>query len=123
YMNQDMNALACNMLEKVGLKERVNYFPANLSGGQRQRVAIARALVSKPKIVLADEPTASLDKQSARDVVELMQELARTQGTTTIMVTHDNKILDVADRIIIVDEGKLAGKEEEEEFVRKMRGD
>jgi len=123
YMNQDMNALACNMLEKVGLKERVNYFPANLSGGQRQRVAIARALVSKPKIVLADEPTASLYKQSARDVVELMQELAKTQGTTTIMVTHDNKILDVADRIIIVDEGKLAGKEEEEEFVRKMRGD
>jgi putative ABC transport system ATP-binding protein len=122
FQKQDMNAIACDMLGRLGMKERVNYYPANLSGGQRQRVAIARALVSKPKIVLADEPTASLDKESAREVVELMQELAQSQGTTTIMVTHDNKILDVANRIIIVDEGKLAGKEQEEEFVRKMKG-
>lgn len=122
YYNQNMDALACKMLEQVGLGDRVNYYPANLSGGQRQRVAIARALVSKPKIVLADEPTAALDKQSGRDVVNIMKQMATTEGTTIIMVTHDNKILDVADRVIIVDEGKLAGKEQEQEFIQKMRG-
>ena len=102
--------------------DRVNYFPANLSGGQRQRVAIARALVSTPKIVLADEPTAALDKQSGRDVVNMMKEMAEKEGTTIIMVTHDNKILDIADRIIIVDEGKLASKEQEQAFIEKMKG-
>jgi putative ABC transport system ATP-binding protein len=117
-----MDRLAVEMLEKVGLKERVNYYPANLSGGQRQRVAIARAMVGKPKILLGDEPTAALDKESGRTVVDLMKELATTQKTTIIMVTHDNKILDVADRIIIVDEGALATKEQEEAFIKKMRG-
>ena len=101
--------------------DRVNYFPANLSGGQRQRVAIARALVSQPKILLGDEPTAALDKESGRTVVNLMQQLANEQKTTIIMVTHDNKILDVADRIIIVEDGALAGKEQEEAFIRRMR--
>jgi putative ABC transport system ATP-binding protein len=77
--------------------------------------------VSKPKILLGDEPTAALDKESGRAVVNLMQELAKEQQTTIIMVTHDNKILDVADRIIIVDEGKLASAEEENLFIEKMR--
>jgi phosphonate transport system ATP-binding protein len=94
---------------------------ARLSGGQRQRVAIARALVSQPKILLGDEPTAALDKESGRTVVTLMQQLAREQQTTIIMVTHDNKILDVADRIIIIDDGALAGAEAEAAFVSKMR--
>lgn len=79
YLNQDINTKAIAMLEQVGLGDRVNYYPESLSGGQKQRVAIARALVSHPKIVLADEPTASLDKQSGRDVVELMQKLAKEQ--------------------------------------------
>lgn len=121
YYDEDMDALSDEMLAKVGLGERLDYYPSKLSGGQRQRVAIARALVSKPKILLGDEPTAALDKESGRAVVNLMQELAKEQQTTIIMVTHDNKILDVADRIIIVDEGKLASAAEEKFFIEKMR--
>jgi putative ABC transport system ATP-binding protein len=107
YLNQDMNAKIIAILETVGLGERINYYPENLSGGQKQRVAIARALVSHPKIVLADEPTAALDKKSGRDVVELMQKLAKEQGCTILLVTHDNRILDIADRIIYMEDGQL----------------
>ncbi len=99
--------LAAAMLEQVGLGDHLNYYPENLSGGQKQRVAIARALVSHPAIVLADEPTAALDSKSGRDVVNLMQELAREQGSTILMVTHDNRILDVADRIVHMEDGRL----------------
>jgi putative ABC transport system ATP-binding protein len=99
---------ACAMLEAVGLGERIDHHPSQLSGGQRQRVAIARALVAQPRIVLADEPTASLDKQSGRDVVDRMQELAREQGVTVLIVTHDNRILDIADRIIALEDGRLS---------------
>lgn len=104
----DMNRRSIDILELVGLGERVNYYPENLSGGQKQRVAIARALVSQPKILLADEPTAALDKQSGRDVVDLMQKLAKEQGCTILLVTHDNRILDVADRIVYMEDGRLA---------------
>jgi putative ABC transport system ATP-binding protein len=121
YYEQDMDKIATTMLEKVGLGDRVDYFPANLSGGQRQRVAIARALVSQPKILLGDEPTAALDKESGRTVVNLMKEMAEKEKTTIIMVTHDNKILDVADRIILVEEGELASSEKEAAFVKRMR--
>jgi putative ABC transport system ATP-binding protein len=121
YYGQDMDKMATSMLEKVGLGERVDYFPANLSGGQRQRVAIARALVSQPKILLGDEPTAALDKESGRTVINLMKEMAEKEKTTIIMVTHDNKILDVADRIILVEEGELASSEKEAAFVERMR--
>ena len=107
-LNQNMDALSIKMLEAVGLGERANYYPENLSGGQKQRVAIARALVSHPKIVLADEPTAALDKKSGRDVVEIMQRLAKEQGCTILLVTHDNRILDIADRIIYMEDGRLA---------------
>lgn len=95
------------LLEAVGLGDRINYYPRNLSGGQKQRVAIARALVSRPKMVLADEPTASLDSKSGHDVVELMQQLAKEQGCTILIVTHDNRILDVADRIVELEDGYL----------------
>jgi putative ABC transport system ATP-binding protein len=107
FFQEDINAKAIAMLETVGLGDRVNYHPDNLSGGQKQRVAIARALVSHPKIVLADEPTAALDKKSGRDVVELMQRLAKEQGCTILLVTHDNRILDIADRIIYMEDGQL----------------
>jgi putative ABC transport system ATP-binding protein len=107
YLKQDIDALTTTMLEQVGLGHRINYYPENLSGGQRQRVAIARALISRPKIVLADEPTAALDKKSGRDVVELMQKLAKEQGCTILLVTHDNRILDIADRIIYMEDGRL----------------
>jgi putative ABC transport system ATP-binding protein len=104
---QEMLMQSQKMLEEVGLGDRLNYYPDNLSGGQKQRVAIARALVSQPKIVLADEPTAALDKQSGRDVVELMQKLAKEHGCTILLVTHDNRILDVADRIVYMEDGHL----------------
>ncbi|WP_414571745.1 DevA family ABC transporter ATP-binding protein [Nostoc sp. CCY 9925] len=107
FLNQDINAQAIAILETVGLGDRVDYYPEKLSGGQKQRVAIARALVSHPKIVLADEPTAALDKKSGRDVVELMQKLAKEQGCTILLVTHDNRILDIADRIIYMEDGQL----------------
>lgn len=107
-LNNDMDAKATAMLETVGLGHRINYYAENLSGGQRQRVAIARALVSHPKIVLADEPTAALDKKSGRDVVELMQKLAKEEACTILLVTHDNRILDIADRIIYMEDGHLA---------------
>ena len=119
--DQDMDALATTMLDQRGLGGRGDAMPANLSGGQRQRVAIARALVARPRILLGDEPTAALDKDSGRTVVELMQRLAREEQTTIIMVTHDNRILDVADRIVIVDDGHLANPEQEAAFLGRMR--
>jgi putative ABC transport system ATP-binding protein len=102
-----------DILEAVGLREHINKYPHELSGGQKQRVAIARALVSQPKIVLADEPTAALDKQSGRDVVEVMQQLAREQDCTILLVTHDNRILDIADRTLHMEDGQLYDVEPE----------
>jgi putative ABC transport system ATP-binding protein len=99
---------ALAMLQKVGLGERMHHYPDQLSGGQKQRVAIARALVNQPQVILADEPTAALDKQSGRDVVELMHALAKQQGCTVLLVTHDNRILDIADRIIHMEDGRLS---------------
>jgi putative ABC transport system ATP-binding protein len=103
----DLDASATAMLQAVGLGHRLDYYPDSLSGGQKQRVAIARALVSQPKIVLADEPTAALDKKSGREVVELMQTLAKQKGCTILLITHDNRILDIADRIVYMEDGKL----------------
>jgi putative ABC transport system ATP-binding protein len=102
-----------NMLTSVGLAERINYLPDNLSGGQKQRIAIARALVNNPPLVLADEPTSSLDKQSGRDVVELMQQLAKEKGTSILLVTHDNRILDIADRTLQMEDGYLVSNTEQ----------
>jgi len=99
---------AREMLEAVGLSDRMQHKPEQLSGGQRQRVAIARALVSEPAIVMADEPTASLDKQSGREVVDRMKVLAKEHGTTILLVTHDNRILDIADRIVHLEDGRLS---------------
>lgn len=99
-----------NVLAAVGLDDRMDYYPSELSGGQKQRVAIARALVSQPKIILADEPTAALDKKSGRDVVEIMERLAKEQGCTILLVTHDNRILDLADRIIYMEDGYLISR-------------
>ena len=107
FLEQDLDQKATAILESVGLGNRVDYYPLDLSGGQKQRVAIARALVSHPKLVLADEPTAALDKQSGRDVVEIMQKLAKEQGCTILLVTHDNRILDIADRIVNMEDGRL----------------
>lgn len=104
----ELHRRALDMLEAVGLADRAHYKPEKLSGGQRQRVAIARALVSAPKMLLADEPTASLDKQSGREVVDRMKTLAKQNGTTILLVTHDNRILDIADRIVHLEDGRLS---------------
>ncbi len=100
-------AQAADMLKAVGLGDRLNYKPEQLSGGQRQRVSIARALVGKPRIVLADEPTASLDKQSGQDAVGILKQLAKELGTTILLVTHDYRILDIADRVVELEDGKI----------------
>ena len=109
---EEMGDRAGEILEEVGLGDRIHYYPENLSGGQKQRVAIARALVGQPPIVLADEPTAALDSKSGRDVVNLMQKLARERHCTILMVTHDNRILDIADRIVRMEDGRLVQKAE-----------
>lgn len=104
--NQRLNK-AKQMLELVGLGTRLDYYPADLSGGQKQRVAVARALVRNPSILLADEPTASLDRRSGREVIELLISLAHQHECAVLLVTHDNRILDIADRIITLDDGYL----------------
>ncbi|MBW4639509.1 MAG: DevA family ABC transporter ATP-binding protein [Gloeocapsa sp. UFS-A4-WI-NPMV-4B04] len=114
---QDKDRLAIDILNAVGLGDRIDYYADSLSGGQKQRVAIARALASHPKIVLADEPTASLDKKSGRDIVEIMQRLAKEQGCTILLVTHDNRILDIADRIIHMEDGRLVEEAQEQKPV------
>ncbi len=98
---------AHELLETLGLGHRLGYKPQALSGGQKQRVAIARALATRPRLILADEPTAALDKQSSRDVVDLLQRYAREEGCTILMVTHDSRILDVADRIVNMVDGRV----------------
>ncbi|MGB8698991.1 MAG: DevA family ABC transporter ATP-binding protein [Thermosynechococcaceae cyanobacterium] len=106
----DADARIRRIFSAVGLENRMDYYPSDLSGGQKQRVSIARALVSQPQIILADEPTAALDKKSGRDVVQIMENLAREQGCTILLVTHDNRILDLADRIIYMEDGYLADR-------------
>ena len=100
-------AAAHHMLRLVGLEDRLDYLPGNLSGGQKQRVAVARALVSNPDVIFADEPTAALDKVSGRNVVDMLKTMGRERGTTTVMVTHDNRILELADKIITLEEGRV----------------
>ncbi|WP_027918488.1 MULTISPECIES: ABC transporter ATP-binding protein [unclassified Pseudomonas] len=98
---------AHSQLVKVGLEHRASYRPADLSGGQRQRVAIARALVTDPKVLLADEPTGSLDSDTAQDIVGLLVALNRQQGTTVLMVTHDPALARCMDRRLLVHEGAV----------------
>jgi putative ABC transport system ATP-binding protein len=102
-----MRERGTKILERLGLGHRVDYKPRTLSGGQRQRVAVARALVNHPKLILADEPTASLDKESSSTVVTLLKELTTYEGCTVIMVTHDNRILELADRIVNMVDGQI----------------
>ncbi len=104
---RDQNRAADHMLQLLGLGDRARYLPASLSGGQKQRVAVARALAPNPEIVLADEPTAALDKDSGLTVVRMLKDLGRLRGTTTVMVTHDNRILELADRIVTLEDGVI----------------
>lgn len=104
---KDWQTSCRHVLMLLGLKDRLNYLPANLSGGQKQRVAIARALVGNPDIIFADEPTAALDRASAFTVVQLLKQLGRERGTTTLMVSHDSKVMDLADRLVSLEEGRI----------------
>ena len=97
-------------LRAVGLGDHLGHLPHDLSGGQKQRVAIARALAAKPQLLLADEPTAALDSQSGREVVDLLKDLARQQGCGVLIVTHDPRILDIADRLLQMEDGHLFAK-------------
>lgn len=107
YSESQRLALATEILAKVGLETKVNSMPNELSGGQKQRVSIARALVASPKIILADEPTASLDKASGQEAVEILKALAKQDNTTILLVTHDYRILDIADRIVHLEDGYI----------------
>ena len=98
---------AFDLLTRVGLGEHAHKLPRQLSGGQKQRVGIARALIRRPEIIMADEPTAALDSQSGREVVELMQQLARETRCAVLLVTHDSRILDIADRILTLEDGRI----------------
>ncbi|MEO1132061.1 MAG: DevA family ABC transporter ATP-binding protein [Cyanobacteria bacterium J06639_1] len=115
--NRSKRDRAVEILSQLGLGERVDYRPKSLSGGQKQRVAIARALVNKPRLILADEPTAALDKDSGREVVNLMQKLTKEQNCTILMVTHDNRILDVADRIVNLIDGNLVSDRSFDDYI------
>lgn len=95
------------ILDAVGLADRADAVPGKLSGGQRQRVAVARALVGDPGLILADEPTAALDRQSGQEVVRLLRDLARRRGVPILLVTHDPRILDIADRIVAMEDGRV----------------
>ena len=108
YSESQRRSMASDLLKQLGLGHRLNYKPGLLSGGEKQRVAIARALVNRPRIILADEPTAALDKNSGRIVVNLLKAHAKIRRGTIILVTHDNRILDIADRIITMVDGRIA---------------
>jgi putative ABC transport system ATP-binding protein len=103
----EMRRRGVAMLERLGLGHRIDHKPRSLSGGQRQRVAIARALANRPKLVLADEPTAALDQQSTRNVVRLFKELTVEDNTTILMVTHDHRIIELADRLVHMVDGRI----------------
>ncbi|WP_077324162.1 ABC transporter ATP-binding protein [Virgibacillus siamensis] len=100
-----------DLLAHFGLGHRVRNFPNELSGGERQRVAIARSLINDPKLILADEPTASLDSQRGREVVEMLAEEVHERGKAGIMVTHDERVLDLCDRVLLIKDGKLLEQE------------
>jgi putative ABC transport system ATP-binding protein len=106
-ISDDADAKAKELLGRLGLGERISYKPQQLSGGQRQRVAVARALINQPKLILADEPTAALDERSGEAVIQLLRQLSREESCTSLIVTHDSRIMNTADRIVDVERGRI----------------
>jgi putative ABC transport system ATP-binding protein len=102
------NQEATRVLEKVGLADRLHFLPRDLSGGQKQRVAIARALAGSPQVILADEPTANLDTVVGVQILDLFRDLAKSEGTGLVIVTHDPKVRQVSDRVVGIRDGRLA---------------
>lgn len=105
--SEKSNKRAMDLLENVGLKDRANSRPSKLSGGQQQRIAVARALASKPKFILADEPTANLDSKSAENLLDIMERLNKEENITFIFSTHDPRVMNKARRIIKLEDGKI----------------
>ncbi|PQJ64439.1 lipoprotein ABC transporter ATP-binding protein LolD [Vibrio chagasii] len=114
---QEQQTRAQDMLERVGLGEYIHHRPDNLSGGQQQRVAIARALIHNPSLVIADEPTASLDSYTANLVIDIMKELGHEMGTTFIVATHDPRMAQRCDRVIELIDGQLSSQAEAMEAI------
>src|SRR6267142_1466454 len=102
---------AASLLDQVGLCDKLDAYPADLSGGQKQRVAIARALAGDPPVILADEPTAALDSQNGRAVMQVLKTLARERGRAIVIVTHDNRMLGYADRTVRMEDGRIVSDE------------
>ncbi len=111
WPKEDRHARAIELLESVGLKDQIHKKPSEMSGGQQQRVAVARALASKPKFVLADEPTANLDSKSTSDLLDIMYLLNQQEKTTFVFSTHDQRVIDRAKRIITLEDGKIISDE------------
>lgn len=122
YTAQERESRVLELLEKVGLKGYHRHRPNELSGGQRQRVAIARALVTRPELVLADEPTANLDSVTGQNIIELMKELNRSAGTTFIFSTHDEKVMLNASAVIRLADGKVTGRVTPQDHLASVRG-
>ena len=112
--NQKITARAEYLINKLGLAHRRDALPSTLSGGEKQRVAIARALINEPKLILADEPTGNLDSQTGQDVMMILHDIARDQGYAVIMVTHDPRVEDIADRILWLEDGQLRDRKSEQ---------
>ncbi|MEQ8359018.1 MAG: ABC transporter ATP-binding protein [Cytophagales bacterium] len=108
---EERDARVTSLLKEVGLEDKINKKPLELSGGQQQRVAVARALASKPKFILADEPTANLDSESTNNLLDIMHKLNREENTTFIFSTHDQRVMDKATRIITLEDGQIISDE------------
>lgn len=108
---KEIDKRSLELLEAVGLKDFIDKRPSKLSGGQQQRVAVARALASKPKFILADEPTANLDSKSTENLLDIMEELNRKENITFIFSTHDNRVVNKARRVIIIEDGRIKSDE------------
>lgn len=106
--SSETNKRADRLLEELGMDKRAGHYPEQMSGGERQRIAIARALMNEPQLILADEPTASLDSQRGRQVVELLADEVHRRNTAGILVTHDERLIDVCDRVLRITDGEVA---------------
>lgn len=109
--NKEAEKRAQELLKKLNMQHRLKHFPSELSGGEMQRVAVARSLMNRPKIILADEPTGNLDTKNAKNIFELMADIAHSDGVTVILATHNKQLATIADRTILLKNGEIIGEE------------